>query len=53
MFRLLLFFVGTTVFFGWMAGMAVYKILQLIFAVVAVIILLMVGNFLMVMLNKN
>jgi len=39
--------------FGWMTGMAVYKVLQLLFALVSVIILMLVGNFLMVMLNKN
>ena len=53
MFRLILFFGGIIMVFGWMTGMVVYKVLQIVFTLVAIIILMLVGNFLMVMLNKN
>jgi hypothetical protein len=39
--------------FGWVAGMTVYKVLQLTFSVVAVIIMLLVGNILLGLMSRN
>jgi hypothetical protein len=39
--------------FGWMAGMTAYKVLQIIFSLVAVIIMLLVGNVLLGLASRN
>jgi hypothetical protein len=44
MLRIMLFFTLFLFAFGWVAGMTAYKLLQIIFSVVAIIIMLLVGN---------
>jgi hypothetical protein len=39
--------------FGWVAGMTAYKVLQIVFTVVAIIIMLLVGNIFMNMAQKR
>jgi hypothetical protein len=44
MLRVLLVFSMIVFFFGWMAGMTLYKVLQVVFAIASIIIMLLVGS---------
>lgn len=53
MLRFFLPFVVIVCIFGWVAGMTVYKVLQIVFAIVAIIIMLLVGKILLGQLKSK
>lgn len=53
MLRIFIPFAIIVFFFGWIVGMTVYKVLQITFAIVAVIIMLLVGNILLGQMKRS